>query len=308
MNSKDPSSYEDYENSVGMLFQCRPRGGYSHSFFNEAAFDIHAFGEVITHGGNSTNNKDLFADDTMSHNCILVDGRGQYQSTFFPLSGRKDPFSLLPFQRAGYIPAFQKSANTIYWVGDATNAYRETTAYLKLYRRHVLFVKNTYFVIFDELKTDPEHGPCKFQWPYHILPYVPVDFVEDQGALMYQINKARIKVQHIASTGDLFFEDRKGMEGIVNPVTGEDFSEYANAATVFNHNIWISNKTPASDFHFMTVVFPYRVKDMEPEIVRLDDMTVKVKHGRYQEVISFDANSSFNPDIKVNFHSIAPAP
>jgi len=40
VGTKPPSTKECYETSVGMIFQCRPLGGYSHSFASENSFHI----------------------------------------------------------------------------------------------------------------------------------------------------------------------------------------------------------------------------------------------------------------------------
>ena len=77
-DAKPPSDAAEYQNAVGMVYHCRPRGGYSHSFFSENAFDIFAYGDLIANGGGGTENRDPFARSTVSHNSILVDGVGQY--------------------------------------------------------------------------------------------------------------------------------------------------------------------------------------------------------------------------------------
>lgn len=302
--SKLPSSYEDYDEAVGMIFHCRPRGGYSHSFFNENAFDIHAYGEVITHGGGTTDNSDRYADETMSHNSILVDGKGQYQYGYYPLSKYGGYYHRAPHKRAGYIVAFDKGENYVYWVGDATNAYYESAPYLKRFRRHVLFVRDKYFIIFDELRTDLAHQPGRFYWLYHIYPDVSIEFDKEKLEFQYQIGKTRVKVKHIANSDDLLYEDRQGLDGLINPVTGEDYRKYGQDDRLFTHNIWINNSTPTNEFEFLAVIFPYKETETEPVITKLDDLTVKVEYGGFKDVISFDVNSTYSPDITVDYASI----
>lgn len=300
-NSKNPSIYDDYKDAVGMIFHCRPRGGYSHSFFNENAFDIFAYGEAITHGGGTTENTDNYADQTMSHNSILIDGVGQYQYRYWPLSRLGDKYHRVPGDRVGYIAAFDKSDDYVYWIGDATSAY-ETVPYLKRFCRHILFVKEKYFVIFDDLVTDPSHEASKFQWLYHVYPEASLKISE--SGFSYKISEANVKVKHIANSNDLIFEDRTGIDGLINPITGDNYKRFGRGADLFEHNIWVSNSTPANDFQFLAVVFPYRDSDPEPIITKLDDMTVKIEYGTEVDIISYDPDSKHSPDILVDYEAL----
>jgi len=66
VSSAPPSDYDAQKSAVSMTFHCRPRGGYSHSFRSENAFDIHAYGSTISFGGGTTSNQEFFANHTMS--------------------------------------------------------------------------------------------------------------------------------------------------------------------------------------------------------------------------------------------------
>ena len=328
VDSRNPNLYDEYKESVGMIFHCRPRGGYSHSFYNENAFDILAYGEVITHGGGSTANGDNYARVTMAHNSILIDSVGQFQHRYWPLSevvGNSHPenkfssmmatkywprsnvdgsFYRIPRDRVGYIAAFDEVEDYVYWLGDATNAYYESVPYLRRFRRHVLFVKDKYFVIFDDLATDPDHEPGKFQWLYHIYPDASLEIEGDKAQFGYQIGGTHVKVKHIASGNDLVYEDRIGLDGLVNPITGEDYRQFGQGEILFQHNIWVSNAFPANKFQFLTVVFPYRDADPEPIITGLDDMTVKIQYGSETDIISYDPGSPHEADICVDYKAL----
>lgn len=303
VDSRLPSLYDDYREAVGMIFHCRPRGGYSHSFFNENAFDIFAYGQVITHGGGTTENQDEYADQTMSHNSILIDGMGQYQYRYWPLSQVGGRYHRVPHQRVGYIAAFDETDDYVYWIGDATNAY-ETVPYLRRFRRHVLFVKSKYFVIFDDLATDPAHKPSIFHWLYHIYPDASFEMVGSRAEFKYKLGKTHVKVKHIARDGDLTCEDRRGIDGLVNPITEEDYREFGKGEVLFQHNIRVSNSVPANEFQFLAVVFPYRDSDPEPVITRLDDATVRIQYGSETDTISYDLGSPYHPDIAVDYRTL----
>ena len=79
-----PSLRSTFENGLGVIFQCRPRGGYGHSFNSDASFQLHAYGQMLNHGGGSSANLDAYAYHTMSHNTILVDGVGTGPAFYGP--------------------------------------------------------------------------------------------------------------------------------------------------------------------------------------------------------------------------------
>lgn len=294
VNSRPPSSYEDYYDSVGMTFHCRPRGGYSHSFFSENSFNIHAYGQVIVHGGGTTKNGDQYSRSTMSHNTILVDGVGQYQDRCF-----------IKHSRAGFIAAWYHKPSIVYWIGDATNAY-ESVPYLNRFRRHVLFVRKKYFIIFDDLQTNSNH-PSNFQWLYHIEPDADLAFDKEDFEWTYQIGRTCVKLKHIYKTNELHYEDRQGLDGLVNPITGEDYREnyyLIEGGRLLNHNLWISNLTPKSKYNFLAAIFPYKSSESEPLITKLDDLTLMVEYKGKRDTISFDINSSHNPNIVIDYKSL----
>lgn len=294
--SHPPSSCEAYKDAVGMTFHCRPAGGYSHSFWSDNAFDIYAYGQVIAHGGGSTMNRDRHANDTMSHNTVLVDGVGQKQDRLCN-----------KLKRAGYIGAFKKGDDYVYWVGNASNAY-QNVPYLRRSLRHVLFMRNRYFVIFDDLAVDEDH-PSRFQWLYHFYPETDIKFHRQTFQFDYQIGETRVKMAHVAGIEDLDFEDRQGMAGLVNPITGTDYTERWKQTAkekkrdlpVFAHNLWISNRTPVTQRTFLAVIFPYREGDPEPRITRMDDLTIRVEYSGGSDTVSLDRDCPHQPDIVVDY-------
>jgi len=303
-NTHSPISYNAYKASVGMVFQCRPRGGYSHSYHSENSFLIHAYGEVITSGAAPTK-WDVISRLTMSHNTILVDGLGQNPP-------RARGF-LYPegCSRYGYIDAWFRRPALVYWVGDATNAYHWNAPYLKCFRRHVLFLRRKYFIIFDDLQVDPDHSPSTFQWLYHIKPEGDLTFNRDAFEFSYRVGENRVKVRHISNLDNLSYEDRQKSEGLINPITGEDYrgevetiQKRYGGFDLFQHNIWIENHKPAHEFNFMTVIYPYKVGEPEPSIERIDDLTVKVSRGELYDMVSFDVNTRLRPNILIDYKSL----
>ncbi len=276
-DSKSPSDAMEYRDAVGMIYHCRPRGGYSHSFFSENAFDIFAYGELIANGGGGTENRNPFARSTMSHNSILVDGVGQYQDKLdsaFPWAGR--------------VIAYRKTPTCVYWAGDATRAYQKTP-YLLRAIRHILFVRSRYFVIFDDLAVKSDHDPARFSWLYHVRQDVPV--VTNDGGFQYRVGDTCVRVVQVAS--NLEIHNMRMIDGYKNVITDEDMcQEIYDALHGFSrplnmegnvefekitaNNIWMTNETPATEHTFLSVIMPWRASEDEPFFERLSDARFRV--------------------------------
>ncbi|MHC4714902.1 MAG: heparinase II/III domain-containing protein, partial [Planctomycetota bacterium] len=248
--SGPPNDAATYEKGVGMAFCCRSRGGYSHSFGSDNSFHIFAYGRDITHGG-GTSAYEAYPFSSMSHNTILVDGLGQ--------GGPR-----LAADRPWYarVIAFGKGNGVAYWCGDATNAYPKKPAevkhwwgglgeaykeidvsHLKRFHRHVLFVRDKYFVILDDLAAEK---PTKWTWLYHVETADEFALDEETGSFDYRMGDVQVRVAHLAGAGEMEVENRRGWDGLVNPITGEDYTEGGDRDVSAEHNVWISNREKRS--------------------------------------------------------------
>lgn len=297
-SSAAPSDYDAQKDGVSMTFHCRPRGGHSHSFRNENAFDIHAYGSTITCGGGSTSNQSFFANHTMSHNTVLVGGREQ--------RGARGGVS-------SRIIAFHRGRDFVYWAGDATPAYAAKTG-LTRFIRHVVFVRNAYFVIFDDLALAPGAKPTTFQWLYHVYPAVPIELDNSVCSARYGIGATQVHLQHCAHVDDLTLANRRGVEGMVNPVTGEDLTQMGkwnkdgrrkNPKPLDAHHLWVSHRSPCREMQFLAVIVPYRQNDTAPTVQDLDARAVRVTFRGKTEVIAFQPVP--DADVLVNTEAIAKA-
>ncbi|HJN15249.1 MAG TPA: heparinase II/III family protein, partial [Armatimonadota bacterium] len=286
-NSGPPSVKQTFEDGVGVIFQSRPRGGYSHSFNSDNSFQIHAYGQQINHGAGSSTNRDAFAYHTMSHTTILVDGLGQAQ----PPGGQAVPW----YSR---VIGFEEGDGYVYFAGDSTAAYPHAPGrfsrwslplhpiyeerdcrHLERFVRHVLFVDSRYVVVFDDLKAS---RPTRFTWLYHILPADPFSFDPETFTARYAVDDVNVVVSHIANRGVLELDDRRDLDAMINPFTGEDYRKYQQKGPVAAHNLWVTNTEPREDMHFLAVIYPYEGE--EPEIARLDEFTVRVG----EDIVTFD--------------------
>lgn len=294
VNSAPPSNLQAQQDAVSMTFHCRPRGGYSHSFRSENAFDIHAFGNTITVGGGTTSNQSWFANHTMSHNTVLVNGKEQLAA-----QGRTVPF-------CGRVIAYQEGSGYVYWAGDATAAYGPKTD-LGRFVRHVLFVDDRYFVIYDDLQMADDADPGVFQWLYHIIDPVPLRWNVKEGELTYSIGEANVTLRHVAHTSDLTMENRRGKKGMINPITDEDLTRSDKWARgkdwkklprpLDAHHLWFSHKTPRRNMQYLVVIVPSRSNQKTPIIASISDTAVRVTFGDKETTISFGEEEA---DIQVD--------
>jgi hypothetical protein len=264
---------------------------------------------MLNHGGGSSANQDAYAYHTMSHNTILVDGLGQAQ----PSSGQLYP-------TYGRIISFSRGRDYVYFAGDATRCYPHSPGnfsrwslpldevyqtralpYLERFIRHILFVRDRYFLIYDDLSCTKA---ATFTWLYHIMPDEPFDFDEDTFTIDYSVGDVRVRLRHIANPEKLTLDDRRGMDAFVNPVTGEDYSKWRKSDILCAHNLWVSNTAPADQWSFLTVIYPSRPGEAMANIERLDDSAVRVAG----DVIAFGSDSRYakDADFIVNVSAMRP--
>ncbi len=312
--SLPPSSRECYEKSVGMIFACRPAGGYSHSFCAENSFHIYGYGEDLTHAA-GTGTPEPYSGHSMSHNTVLVDGLGQTQDV------RADT------PRKGFLRAFARGTGYVYWAGDATGAYPKAPTrprgywgrfddyylthdarHLRRFIRHVVFLRGKYFVIFDDLAATK---PTTFTWLYHVLPARPFRFDKKTWSVDYRVGKVGVRLVHAAGVDGLELIDTKKAGALGNPITGEDYAANRGRSRrrgaddlLAAHNLFISNKTPARQHYFLAVIAPVAPGEKPPVIRRLDDRTVQVG----ADVVSFDAATAHKADIVVDADALRADP
>jgi hypothetical protein len=312
--SGPPSDPATYNGGLGIIFCARPRGGYSHSFGSDNSFHIFGYGQDLSHAAGN-GDYEPHAYHSMSHNTMLIDGLGQYQ-------GRDE--GDVPY--AARLLAFHQGADFVYWCGDATLAYprkpgkvrhwwgglddlytRRDVGHLTRYNRHVLFVRNRYFVILDDLAASQ---PTRFSWLYHTLPDSDFDLDATTGSFTYAVEDVRVHVNHLLGEGQIRVRDQAGDDGFVNPLTGENYrDDYGRAKPprkfVAAHNIYITNHEPAEQWRYLSTIVPIPPgSDEQPVVVRLDDLTVRVTFLGETDVISFDPGNE-EADIVVDLPVIA---
>jgi hypothetical protein len=154
------SHLSDPGNDTFMLFKSSPYGSVSHSHADQNSFVIFKGGValVIPSGyyGPSYGmpHHAEWTRSTKANNSVLVNGNGQVM--------RDD-------KATGSIIRFEDKSSHTYLVGDATPAYR---GLLKVFRRHILFLRPGIFLLLDELEAP---SAASFQWMLHAFDKMKVN-------------------------------------------------------------------------------------------------------------------------------------
>jgi hypothetical protein len=309
VSSSAPFTREDMAKGVGMTFACHPAGQPSHGFFNEGTFDLRAYGELIATGGGNSKTWSPTGDSSLGHNCILFDGDGQGGRG---LSGggavvqqtTRGRWQWLGFPRVARIVAFQQTPGATYFCGDATYAYH--LEHVRRVRRHVLFARGRYFVIFDEIRTS---RPARITWQYHVDLDVPLKLLDEGIGFDYRMGKVAVRVRQGSGLADLECVNHQDEAWMTNPINGSDvvlrdWKTRHPGGRLMKHNLWVTTRGKTTAQNFLTVIYPYTGQMDEPRIERLDDFTMKVGTGRVTDVISFDSQTKHPATILIKVDQI----
>ena len=271
--SKPPGTLEAFKNGVGFVMNCRPRGGYSHSHQSNGGFELFAYGQTIATGGGRRSNSDFFAKSSQSHNVVLIDGLGQGE-----VEGSK------AFPNAGRIKAWKETPDLVYACSDVRNAYIKHPQ-LQRFLRHFLFVRNRYFVVFDDLALMPDAKSSLFSWLYHVQAEVPVQISETR--FEYAIEDVHVQVHHLGETGPLGVENMQGDKWYTSPITGENFFEKAREKALkkpgleeiwaglprIHNNLWVTTEH-RHEAQFLAVIAPWQEGDEVHSFRKLTNVEV----------------------------------
>lgn len=162
-----------WDNENDILFAIK--GGHNdwdHHHIDHNTFILSAYGErlIIDQGYAWKPEKDVipYANDTIAHNTLLVNGEGQLggYKNYSGTRGKYEHFtSLSDFVHNEYYDGI---------TGDARHAYSPDL--LREYIRQVMFIRPDYFVIFDSVESNEN---SIFEWLFHTFGIIDVkrDFV-----------------------------------------------------------------------------------------------------------------------------------
>jgi hypothetical protein len=312
------TDWNAFTNGVGFVFQARPAGArLEHSSLTDGQIELWAYGANITTGGAAGG----YAKHPMYYNGLMVNGIGMMN----PITPPVDPYY-------SKIIAFTNAPSFTYVAGDLTKGYNRsnynsgglgvmvypfygyasnTVPYVSSVQRHIVFPHKKYLVIYDQMQATK---PATFQWLWHIFEPTAV-FNPGAGSFTYTAtndyhgSNVTVYVQHVVNPALMAFTNTVGTNfAKLNPFTGENYMGKDNDTGPFwNSTVWAYNKTPSSNWHFMTVVYPVKWGDTAPIITRIDDFTVKVQKGGVTDTISFNAAGA-QPTVTLQLQSGPSAP
>ena len=154
------SDIEHPDSDFMVLFRSSPFGGVSHGHASQNDFAVMKGGRALIcagglrfpHHGTPFHNE--YAQHSISHNCVLVNGEGAIN---------RDG------NRGGEIIDFKTTHPFGYVCGEAENAYGD---WLNRYRRHLVMIRPSITILVDELEA-PEAST--FQWLLHAFEKFDLD-------------------------------------------------------------------------------------------------------------------------------------
>jgi hypothetical protein len=183
------------DNNLMVSMRSSPFGSTSHAHADQNGFNIQYGGEKLFYNSGyrpsmGVPHYEHWFKATIGHNTILIDGKGQ------PIGAGES---------YGWIPRFLHGESISYALGDASMAYdnqfREPQkAGMKLFRRHLVFLRPSIIVIYDELEAD--HA-AEWTWLIHS----PLEISLDEATQRFSVatTTAKCRVDQFGSS-DLVIE------------------------------------------------------------------------------------------------------
>jgi hypothetical protein len=149
-----PSEFDCYTNGVGFTLVARPRGSTAgHVPYTDGSYDMWAYGAQITDGGGS--GLSPYDYEASSAPTLLINGLGQTSPPY--QDGPEVPVyaSITGFTNSG--------TNFVYAAADVKSIF--TNNIVTKLKRHILFPRSKYFVLYDEFGTTT---PSTFMFRWHV--------------------------------------------------------------------------------------------------------------------------------------------
>ncbi len=147
------------------------KGGHNdwdHHHLDHNSFVLHGFGERLLidqgYAWPTPPSEIPYANDTLAHNTLLVNGKGQLDGATHYAGGRGEYEHFTPL--SDYVTTELYDAA----MGDAKRVYPPED--LSEYIRQVLFMRPNYFVLFDAVESP---SPSVFEWLFHSYGRIEVD-------------------------------------------------------------------------------------------------------------------------------------
>lgn len=319
-----PNNWNCFTNGVGFITTARPSGNnLGHDQFHDGTIDMFAYGAHVSFGGGGNN----YQKHGMLDNGLFVDGignstpNGQFPTADiyanFPYFTNSSDFT---FVTSDLSRTFNNT-NLTSWAGGGVLNLEHNYNFSTNQRpdvvkvtRNILFPHKKYLVVYDTFQTLTNRT---FQWKWSIAePTAVVDVnnckFDYTVTNFYNGSNVTVHIQHIVDPTTMTLTNIFGSNSLfINPWTGEDLSSSFSATdgARATNTIWVYNKIPTKNWHFMSVIYPVQWGQPDPTITRLDDNTVVVNDNQG----NVDTNT-FNPSFsgpftfKVSLNSIPSPP
>ncbi len=249
------------ERNVHFMLRSSPFGSISHSYADQNAFILHAFGEPLAiasgyYTSYGVGHHRYWTWQTKAANCIGVDGEGQ---------------EIRDWNAKGRIVEFESDDYCHYAMGDAHAAYGGR---LTKFDRRVLYIRpldeemDPVIVIYDDLASPKQ---STYQWWLHALEEMRVE--ADTQTVHISRGKARLDVFFLAPAG-LKFSQTDQFSVPPEPDEGKHPNQW---------HLTAETTKPADTCRFLTVLLPYRSEE----------------DGRKQEVRLLSGRGYLGAEVKV---------
>ncbi len=259
------------------------KGGHNdwdHHHLDHNTFILNAYGErlIIDHGYAWATPPDRipYANDTIAHNTLLVNGKGQLDGATNYAGGRGAWEHFTPL--SDFINTEHYDGIT----GNAKCAYAEDL--LREYIRQVMFIRPDYFFIFDNVEADE---PSTFEWLFHTFGKMNV---EDNCVMITQGN-ATLAIRVLEPEPFAYDFSTHSMEGSRNRFVRENTDNY----------IKLRPSEKCKQANLLCVLYPAktidekRTKDFLTNIKKIDGnncVGVNIQRGKACDIFIFDRNIS----------------
>ena len=270
------SALGDAKNDVWALFKSSRFGSYSHSHADQNTFQLNAYGRALAvdsgyYPSYGTPHDNLWTRQTVAHNGILVNGRGQPPHTW-EAGGRIEAY-----ERSGVFTVVRGEAGSAYnlpqppelaalWTKLLRQPLPPAEPRVERFERTAAFVASRtrpVLVVDDFLSAD---GPAVFDWLLHTLNAMETD--DRSGAILVRDGDVRMAVRLIASAPIRFSQQGK-FPIEPEPVTN---TAYVLGKPEFPNQWHLRATTGRADktARFLAILVPYRDGEPEPaiEVVR----------------------------------------
>jgi len=230
------------ERDVQVLLRSSPYGTISHSYADQNAFTLDAFGEPLAIASGyypyySSPHHQQWTRQTKAANSITVNDEGQ-------------PWR--DWEAKGRIPHFQTDAYCHYALGDARAAYQGR---LTKFDRHILYLRpqeegaDPTVVLFDDLESV---HPSTFQWRLHALARMATD--PSAQSVTITRNHAALDVRFLRPARLAFSQT----DQFAVPPEGEA-DRYPN-----QWHLTAETTERSTEGRFLTVLLPHRLEESRP--------------------------------------------